>query len=290
MRVTDEITELLQQHGIACHVERYDGFDMIKTSGERTPGTIISVHICARSRQEAENRSGQLAAFISQMTSGHPVMISEDRWLRQNQMTARRLMAHFNIFTQVYARNCETRKIDKKTASDFLEANHSYGNASCRHRYGLYLKRHTGHNSGKTGYIGELIAVATFSNARKWIKGDKTIRSYEWTRYASLPDMRVNGGMGKLLNAFIADVNPDDIMTYADLEWSEGKVYEELGFILEGHKKPVTFTVDRNTWTRTDICHDPAYADGITDPSSTSIRFFTNYGSNKYRLKLTDYQ
>ena len=27
-----------------------------------------------------------------------------------------------------------------------------------------------------------LVAVAAFSNARKWIKGDKTIRSYEWTR------------------------------------------------------------------------------------------------------------
>ncbi|MBE6231567.1 MAG: hypothetical protein E7117_04270 [Bacteroidales bacterium] len=290
MIVTDEITDLLQKHGMACQVERYDGFDMIKTSGGRTSRTIISVHICACSRQEAEYRSEQLASFISQLTSGHPVMICEDRWIRQNKMTVQRLLAHFNIFTQVYARNCETRKIDKKTARDFLQANHSYGNASCRHQYGLYLRRHTGHNSGKTGHIGELIAVATFSNARKWIKGDKTIRSYEWTRYASLPDMRVNGGMGKLLKAFIADVNPDDIMTYADLEWSEGKVYEELGFTLEGHKKPVTFTIDRKTWIRTDICHDPASTDGSPDTSATSIRFFTNSGSNKYRLKLTDYQ
>mgnify|MGYP006988390554 CR=1 FL=1 len=97
---------------------------------------------------------------------------------------------------------------------------------------------------------GTLVAVATFSNARKWQKGEKTIRSYEWTRYASLPGVRINGGMGKVLKAFIKEVQPDDIMSYADLEWSEGAVYEQLGFELEGHKTPVIFAVD-SQWQRT---------------------------------------
>ena len=63
---------------------------------------------------------------------------------------------------------------------------------------------------------GALIAVATFSNARRWVKEGKEIRSYEWTRYASLPDLRVSGGMGKLLKAFDID-NP---VYYADLDWN----------------------------------------------------------------------
>jgi len=49
--------------------------------------------------------------------------------------------------------------------------------------------------------------------------------------------------MGKLLQAFIEDVHPDDIMTYADLSWPDGgDAYRTLGFIEEavvergGHK------------------------------------------------------
>ena len=131
---------------------------------------------------------------------------------------------------------------------------------------------------------GTLIAVATFSNARKWTKGDKEIRSHEWTRYASLPQLRINGGMGKVLKAFIEDVRPDDIMSYADLEWSEGNVYKALGFEHEGTKAPVLFSVDPQTWTRTPI------RPGMAEDGLEGNLFFQNFGSNKYRLKLTDYQ
>ena len=142
------------------------------------------------------------------------------------------------------------------------------------------------------------MAVATFSNARKWTKGDKVIRSYEWTRYASLPDVRLSGGMGKLLKAFIQEVRPDDIMTYADLEWSQGKVYKRLGFVLEGVKEPVTFVIDKDSWTRLPIRSGMAGKTGdVTDCSTEDViagltgnLLFQNLGSNKYRLKLTDYQ
>ena len=123
--------------------------------------------------------------------------------------------------------------------------------------------------------------MATFSNARKWIKDGKEIRSYEWTRYASLPDMRVSGGMGKLLKAFIKDVRPDDIMSYADLEWSEGNVYKALGFNKEGTKEPVCFIIDGETWDRSPIKSDM--------PEKGNL-FFRNFGSRKYRLKLTEYK
>ena len=195
-----------------------------------------------------------------------------------------RLLAHLKIFTQIYARNCEVKKIDKQTAAEFLDKNHSYGDAKCRYRYGLYLKRHTGHNAGDNMLTpGTLVAVATFSNARKWIKGDKTIRSYEWTRYASLPQVRVNGGMGKLLKAFIEEVRPDDIMSYADLEWSEGGVYETLGFKAEGIKSPVMFEIDPQM-QRHPVSHIPSSQAG------TGNLLYINQGSRKYRLKLTEYE
>ena len=124
-----------------------------------------------------------------------------------------------------------------------------------------------------------MIAVATFSNARKWVKDGKEIRSYEWTRYASLPEMRVSGGMGKLLKAFIKEVQPDDIMSYADLEWSEGAVDRALGFEAEMEKEAVDFVIDGETWERSPI-----------RSGKEGNLFFRNFGSRKFRMKLTDYK
>ena len=284
MVLCDDICRFLAENGLGCKVGCIDGQDVIHVEGH---AGIIPVNVCSTSAEEAEKASEQIRRHImlvSEQNGSYPLIITEDRWNSQQKMMHSRLLAHLQIFTQIYARNCEVRKIDKKTAADFLAANHSYGDAACRYRYGLFLKRYTGHTSALAidrPQAGDLVAVATFSNGRKWIKGDKTIRSYEWTRYASLPGVRLSGGMGRLLKAFIADVQPDDIMTYADLEWSEGKVYEALGFTLEGQKQPVFFTVDTNIWTRKPMAPDRTM--------SGTIRYFQNFGSNKYRLKLTEY-
>ena len=212
-------------------------------------------------------------------SEGYPLIITEDRWHRQKEMTQARLLAHLEVFTAAYARNCEIRRIEKAEAQEFLNAHHSYGYAACRYHYGLFLKRHTGHTRNDIP-PETLIAVATFSNARKWQKGDRAIRSYEWTRYASLPHLRISGGMGRLLKAFIEEVKPDDIMSYADLEWSEGEVYRNLGFRQEPGKGPVMFLIDSETWGRIPV------KPGITEGNL----YFRNFGSNKYRLKLTDYE
>ena len=286
MVLCDDICRFLAGNGLECRLGHIDGQEVISIENR---AEILPVRVNAMSQEEAENISECLRTAVKQLlkkTGRYPLVITEDRWHSQQKMMHARLLAHLQIFTQIYARNCEVRKIDKKTAADFLAANHSYGDASCRYRYGLFLKRYTGHTCSLAidrPQAGDLVAVATFSNGRKWVKGDKAIRSYEWTRYASLPGVRLSGGMGKLLQAFIEEVKPDDIMTYADLEWSEGKVYEQLGFVLEGRKDPVLFEVDQH-WRRI-----PVKSDSESEMKSGS-RFFWNSGSNKYRMKLTEYE
>ncbi len=57
--------------------------------------------------------------------------------------------------------------------------------------------------------------------------------------------------MGKLLKFFIKEVNPDDIMSYADLEWSERQIYKALGFMREPvGKGPVSFAINPSTYER----------------------------------------
>ena len=216
-------------------------------------------------------------------------------------MICKRILAHLELFSPIYARNCEIRRIDKTVARKFLEKTHSYGHAACRYCYGMFFKRHTGHIAKGISFAdtqddmngitpGTLVAVATFSNARKWIKGERTVRSYEWTRYASLPEARIIGGMGRFLKHFVKEVQPDDIMTYADLEWSEGDVYMRLGFVQEEQKSPVMFTIGED-WQRFPIkpaMEDMQHRSVIASP--TGNLYFRNLGSNKFRLKLTNYE
>ncbi len=132
----------------------------------------------------------------------------------------------------VFARNCSVRRISKPESAAFLDANHRMGDTTARYRYGLFVERTT--SSSETALPkGTLVAVSTFSNPRRWLKSDRIVRSCEWVRHASLKGIRVVGGMGKLLQAFIDEVAPDDVMTYADASWSDGDAYKALGFELE---------------------------------------------------------
>lgn len=136
--------------------------------------------------------------------------------------------------SSVYARNCTVRRIDKPAAAAFLNDNHKFGDAACRYRYGLFVERSTG-ASEQVLPPGMLVAVAQFSNARRWRKGEGIVSSYEWVRYASLKGLRVVGGMSKLLNAFVEEVHPDDVMSYAEQDCPDGgDAYLALGFVSEG--------------------------------------------------------
>ena len=178
-------------------------------------------------------------------------------------------------FHSVFARNCEIRRIDRELAASFLNACHLYGDCAAAYRYGLFVSRSPGGAEGaaeggamgsaegcaggcsegcvaeggamgvaegrQTYPVGTLVAVASFSKARRWSKKgengeQETICSYEWLRYASLPELRVLGGMGRILARFIEDFHPDDIMSYVPLRHFSGEVYESLGFVSEGVK------------------------------------------------------
>lgn len=134
----------------------------------------------------------------------------------------------------IYARNCEVRRIDRNAAAAFFSANHRLGSTRARYCYGLFVRRTSGAAEMRLE-AGTLAAAAGFSGPRRWIKGGRTIASYEWVRYASLEGMRVIGGMSRLLDAFVREIKPGDVMSYADPDEGDGgAAYRKLGFTLEG--------------------------------------------------------
>ena len=256
---------------------------------------IMPLAITARSPEEAHEfriLAENAIAEAEGKGKGRPIIITEDRWKSEGDCIRRRLLAHMGIFTHVFARNCEVKRLHKGEAADFMNRWHSYGDATCRYRLGLFLKK-----PALGGNVelqpGEMVAAATFSNGRLMERGGKYYRSYQWIRYASLPDVRVTGGMGKIMKHFldeaIAGDDEDksterfggwDIMSYADLEWSDGNVYRRLGFADEGHKSPVMYRVDPITWTRKPVFR-------LSDDEAAhnaDCMYYENFGSTRYRL------
>lgn len=201
------------------------------------------------------------------------IFLYEDRWMREGENVRKRLLAHLGRFRSIFARNCRVEKLDTPKANEFLSRYHAYGAARSKYRYGLLSK-------------DELVAVASFSSGRPMLRECGTVESFEWVRYASLPDVRISGGMGKLLQAFVDDIHPDEVMSYADLEWSDGGVYRTLGFAEASRRSAVDFYVDTTTWERISVSKlssDRKYR-GISPEAASLIRLH-NLGSLKY-LKL----
>ena len=170
----------------------------------------------------------------------------EDVWIDKKDLVQSRILAMIGNFSRLNARHCFIERIDKPTADKFLNDNHLQGSVKAKFKYGLFLKtQYVEKFLGKENTQNELIAVATFSGGRTFKEGErKGSRSYELIRFASLKGFVVVGGMDKLLKAFIAEHSPDDIMSYADRDWSDGRSYLKLGFKKIDVLSPQKFVLD----------------------------------------------
>lgn len=211
----------------------------------------------------------------SGMAVADRVFLYEDRW--RNDGTAVRAMLRVRLGRglTVFARNCVVRDLAPETAANFLRRHHIYGPARARYRLGLFRTRATGRGEAGMDLTPALVAVATFSAGRR--KEDGTV-SYEWVRYASAQGVRVTGGMGRLLDAFISKMRasgPMDVMTYADLEWYDGRSYRRLGFEPCGDREPVWFLC------RPGSCGRQVCPGGAVFSDENAVRI-CNLGSRKY--------
>ena len=122
--------------------------------------------------------------------------------------------------TNVFARKCSISEIDKQTAYDFLDKYHIQGKANAGIKaYGLK-------------YNNEIIAVMTFNvHHRGSVKDVVVLNRFAVKSFVSIP-----GGASKLLSHAIKDLKKlkyIKLISWADLRYSYGNVYEKLGFTLD---------------------------------------------------------
>jgi hypothetical protein len=182
----------------------------------------------------------------------------EDVYFFKKDLVQSRIFSILGTFTRLHARHCIVKRIDKPTADNFLEINHLQGMVNAKLKYGLFLKPQYVERFGLLDAEGIvhankplLIAIATFSGGRTMKEGErKGTRSFELIRFASLAGYVVVGGMDKLLKAFTEEHQPDDIMSYADRDWSDGRSYDKLGFSKIENSLPQTLYINLKTLER----------------------------------------
>jgi hypothetical protein len=158
------------------------------------------------------------------------VHLWQDCWTNSRAVVCSRIAALSGSSVRIHARQTTVRRIARDDARRFFTVNHLQGFVNGRYHYGLY--------------VGEqLMATASFSAGRTITRNSTAGRSFELLRYASMLHHRVVGGLGKLIARFVEEVNPDDVMTYADLDWASGKGYRALNFVQTAITPPQMFRV-----------------------------------------------
>lgn len=113
---------------------------------------------------------------------------------------------------KIYARKCQVAKVTPSEGTQFFKDNHIAGSRGASVYYGLY-------------HAGKLISCMSFGTPLK----RKNQYTWEIVRFASILNITVIGGASKLFKTFLAN-HSGDVMTYADLRFGNGNVYQQLGF------------------------------------------------------------
>lgn len=112
---------------------------------------------------------------------------------------------------RIFARKCKFSEVSKRDANEFLDINHIQKHCSYSQSYGLY-------------YNNELVSLMCFGK-RKLTRGDM---EYELIRFCNKMNTSVVGGASKILK----NSKVDNFISYCDLRYSDGNLYEALGMKL----------------------------------------------------------
>ena len=125
-----------------------------------------------------------------------------------------------NLSNKIYARKCVIKEITNKDAKSFCAQNHLQGACNSKINLGLF-------------YNDELLEVMTFGKPRFTQK-----YQYELLRLCTKKYYSVIGGASKLWKYFLTKYSPKSVLSYANRRFSNGSIYETLGFKFINETRP----------------------------------------------------
>ena len=158
------------------------------------------------------------------------IQILDCEWRDKQELVKSRLSGILHKNATIGARKCVIKQLTHQIATDFFNSNHIQGSCTQSFAYGLY-------------YNNTLVAAMSFCKSRY-------NKKYEWEllRYANCLYTNVIGGAGKLFSHFVKNIDPTSVVSYCDLRWNTGDVYEKIGFSKISQSNPnYWYTKSRTT-------------------------------------------
>ena len=168
---------------------------------------------------------------------------------------------------RIVARKTKVEKIvDNKLVREFLNNNHLQGFAGSSVKLGLF-------------YENELVSLMTFGKTRFSKKYE-----YEMIRFCNKKFLSIVGGASKLYKYFIRNYKPKSVISYADRRYSDGNLYNKLGFEFSHFSAPNYWYFKLPDMTlRSRIQFQKHKLSGLLETFDNSKTEIENMSNNKYR-------
>jgi hypothetical protein len=196
------------------------------------------------------------------------IHIYEDDWqYKENIIKSMILYKLGKITNKIYARNCIIKEVkDNDMIRKFLDNNHIQGFVGSSIKLGLF-------------YNDELVSLMTFGKNRLGI-GKLNKYDFELLRFCNKLNTNIIGGASKLFKYFLNNFEYNKIISYADRGYSNGLLYETLGF----HKDHITknsyhYIVDKIRKHRFNFRKGKLVGDGTEHEIMMSNNIFRIYNS-----------
>lgn len=146
------------------------------------------------------------------------IVVHEDIWLSKTEVVKSRIKSILGLNERVFARKTKTRLLSKKECHDFYSIHHLNMPLTGAYNYGLFLNN-------------ELLSAISFSRPCPIHRNGMYFKkSHVLLRFCTKINTNIIGGLSKLIQHFIKEQKPDDLMTHIDIEWSDGSGFKKLGF------------------------------------------------------------
>ncbi len=165
------------------------------------------------------------------------VHLWEDVWLLNQTKVLSRIKSFLGLNQTIHGRKTKIIALNLNQITEFFNLYHLQGYIKAKYNYGLMINN-------------EVVAAASFGVHRPMRSKGVNYYSSELIRFTSKDNLTVVGGLSKLVKHHCKQVKINDIMTYADRDWSLGKGYEQLGFELTTLTPPAYLYVDGKTRLR----------------------------------------
>lgn len=183
------------------------------------------------SRKDNLWKTKHLEKHIECKNAGYQLLQFTDvEWIEKPDIVVSIIKAKMGIFkTKIRASKCNISFINSKVAKSFYESNHIQGFASAKHHYGLF-------------YDNKLVFAMSLRKPRF-----NPEYEYEIVRMSSKLNSIVYGGMSKMMKHIEKTLNPKNLVSYANRDYSDGMSYSSTGFVQVKETEPGYFWCKNKT-------------------------------------------